>query len=373
LKLRAAMGYAGRAPGIFDKVRTWNPVAVAGQPGFSPDNLGDTLVGPERTREIEVGFESGLFNNRLSTEFTYYHRRTTDALLQVRQVPSLGGWDAQTANVGVIQNKGIELALNATLVDRPDFGLDLGGSVYTNNSLVVDLGDAVPFAAGGGWVEEGFPVMVARGKHFKNRDVIGAVPDTACLATDPCAADGQYVFGPLQPTKILGGSATLRLPRGIQLSARGEHQSGAWIADGASDAGLSRSVRSWPTCMRAVLVLASDGAANDAAQRATALTPWEQTVCPGAGRVYDGDALWYKQDFFKLRDLTLTVPVTFAVPTAETAVLRVSVQNYFRKIYDLPMFDPEMVSRDSLNDANRSISEHVPPPATITASLRITF
>jgi TonB-linked SusC/RagA family outer membrane protein len=380
LKVRAAMGYAGRAPDPFDKVRTWDPVPVNNQPGVNPANLGDTLVGPERTREIEIGFESGLFNNRVSAEFTYYHRRTTDALLSVRQIPTLGGWNSQTANVGVLQNKGIELAINATLLDKPDLGLDLGGSIYTNNSLVVDLGqdefgnDIVPFASGGGWVQEGFPVMVARGKHFKNRDQIGAAPDTACVASDPCASDGQYVFGPLQPTRILGGTVTLRLPRGISISARGEHQSGAWISDGASDAALSRSVGSWPTCRRAVLVLAADGdASNNAAQRSTDLTPWEQTVCPGAGRVYDGDALWYKQDFLKLRDLTLTVPVGFAVPSVETAVLRVSLQNYFKKIYDLPLFDPEMTSRDSLNESNRSISEHVPPPATITASLRITF
>lgn len=391
MKLRAAMGYAGRAPDPFDKLKTYSPTTYAGSPAVTPRNLGDTLIGPERTREIEVGFESGLVNNRLSVEFTYYHRRTSDALMNVRQIPSLGGWNAQTANVGVLQNKGVELAVNASVIDKADFGLDLGGTLYTNNSLVVSLGSAVPFGANGGWVQEGFPVVVARGKRIKNPGyadyspgngalvpalppAVGAPLDTACVPAngDPCASDGQYVFGPLQPKRIIGGTATLRLPKGISISARGEHQSGAWIADGASDNALQRSVI-WPTCRRAYLVLQSDGTANDAAQRTTALTPWEQIACPGAGRVYDSDIFWYKQDFFKLRDLTLTVPVGFAVPSAESATLRVSVQNWFRKYYDMALFDPEMTGRDSLDEQNRSISEHLPPPATITASLRITF
>jgi TonB-linked SusC/RagA family outer membrane protein len=397
MKLRAALGYAGRAPDPFDKLRTYSPISYAGLPGVTPRNLGDTLIGPERTREIEVGFESGLFNERVSAEFTYYHRRTSDALMSVRQIPSLGGWGSQTANVGTLRNKGVELAINATVIDKPDFGLDLGGTLYTNNSLVVDLGtdafgnDNVPFAANQGWVQEGFPIVVARGKRIKLpgyegvapangatvMTVIGGPLDTACVPAngDPCAADGQYVFGPLQPTRIIGGTATLRLPKGISISARGEYQTGAWIGDGASDAALSRSVI-WPTCRRAYLVLQSDGTANDATQRTQALTPWEQIICPGArptGLLYDGDILWYRQDFFKLRDLTLTVPVGFAVPAAEAATLRISVQNWFRKLYDMPLFDPEMTSRSGLDEQNRSISEHVPPPATVTASLRITF
>src|SRR5574341_698846 len=45
-KLRAAVGYAGRAPGIFDKVKTWSPVNHVGIPAFVPNTVGDTAVGP---------------------------------------------------------------------------------------------------------------------------------------------------------------------------------------------------------------------------------------------------------------------------------------------------------------------------------------
>lgn len=60
LKLRAALGDAGKAPGAFDAVRTWDPIAAdEGKPGFTPAQLGNPKLGPERTRELEFGFDAG--------------------------------------------------------------------------------------------------------------------------------------------------------------------------------------------------------------------------------------------------------------------------------------------------------------------------
>jgi hypothetical protein len=57
------------------------------------------------------------------------------------------------------------------------------------------------------------------------------------------------------------------------------------------------------------------------------------------------------------------------------ATLTVTVQNWFRWTNDdFRMFDPEMGDRDTLDDQGvTSIAEHIPPPAVVTASLRITF
>ncbi|GBD33564.1 TonB-dependent receptor SusC [bacterium HR33] len=363
VKLRAAVGWAGRAPGAFDKLRTWSPIPVGGQPGFTPDNLGDTLIGPERTREIEVGFDAGLFNNRLAAEFTWYHRLTTDALMEVVQIPSLGGWDPQAANVGTLQNKGFELTVNATLIDAPNFGLELGGSVFSNKSLVKDLGGAPPFFVGDGWVEEGFPILAAAGKIIKNKDQI-APPDTICTENCSKALTNTYIFGPTLPEWIYGMTASIRLPRGITLSARGELQLGAYIYDGASGNALSRSVR-WPTCARAHGILDQGGTVDQ-------LTAWERIACIPAN--HDFDIHWYKQDFFKLRDLTLNIPVSWAIRAVDQATLTISVNNYFKWVNDdLRLFDPEMTQRNGVDEQVRSIGEHVPPPATIMASLRLSF
>lgn len=403
MKLRAAVGFAGRAPGAFDKLRTWTSVATGGIPAFLPGNVGDTLIGPEKTREIEIGADAGFFSNRLHAEFTYYQRQTRDALMDVRQVPSLGFLSAQTANVGKIESKGLELTLNGLVLDAPDWGIELGGSIYTNNSRVLDLGGSPPFGAQGGWVQgpdtlaDGrviyFPVVGAIGINIKNKDQI-ATPDTACVqgaanyvidasgarretgGIQRCAIDGRTVFGPQQPTFILGMNTSIRLPGNITLSARGEYQGGFFVGDGPAGAALSRSVR-WPTCARAHGMIDNFRASGLSATAATAaaaplMTAWENHACIPAN--HDGDIHTYKADFFKLRDVTLTVPMGSLVPQAENATLRLSVQNYFRWFdADLRMFDPEMGNRNSISDQSRSFSEHVPPPATVTASLRVAF
>jgi TonB-linked SusC/RagA family outer membrane protein len=395
-KLRAAMGVSGRAPGAFDKLRTWASVPVGGVGGVLPDEVGDTLIGPEKTREIEAGADLGLFNNKLSVEFTYYNRVTSDALFNIRQVPSSGFLNSRTSNVGKIGSKGMELSLNLNVFDAPNFGLELGGSMYTNSSRVLSLCNddgsvcAVPFAAQGGWVQgpdtlsDGtviyFPIAGAKGINIKNKTAI-AEPDTACVmgttraeweanGKQLCASDGLTIFGQQQPTSIFSLNTTLRLPGNITLSTRGEYQRGGYTNDQASGNALSRSVL-WPTCTRAygILLPVAQGGLGGAASD---LTAWERHACISAN--HDFDIHYYKADFFKLRDLTLSVPLGTLMSRVENATLRLSVQNYWRWYNDdLRVLDPELTDRNSISDQGRAMSEHVPPPATLTASLRINF
>ncbi|HEY3280201.1 MAG TPA: TonB-dependent receptor [Gemmatimonadales bacterium] len=369
VKLRGALGWAGRAPGAFDQVRSWRPCAIAGISCLLPGQVGDTLIGPERTREAELGFDAALFGNRVTLEATWYHRLTTEALFAVRQVPSGGFSFDQRSNVGQMSNTGIELAANATVLNKPDWGVDVGGSVYTNHGLVRNLGGAVAFAAGGGWVEVGFPPMAARGVIINNPNAIAA-PDTVCRSS--CTSDGMHIFGPQQPTLILGQQLNVRMPKGITLSARGEYQGGAWIQDGASFNALSRSVR-WPTCARAYPIL-YPGGPTDSLHNANIpqLTARERKECVPTNT--NVDTFWFPQDFWKLRDVTLTIPVGWAIRRVSSATLAITVQNYFKWINSqLRLFDPEMVGRDALDSQNRDISEHIPPPAVITFNLRMTF
>jgi len=371
MKLRGALGWSGRAPGAFDAIRSWSPCTSGGQSCFLPGNVGNPDIGPERTREAELGFDAALFSNRATVEFTWYHRLTSDALFSVRQVPSDGFTASQRANVGSLSNTGIELALTGIVLNKANWGIDIGGSIYTNHGLVRNLGGAVPFAAGGGWVEAGFPPMVAIGTLIRNPNQVAA-PDTSicrgvALPNAHCTSTGFYVFGPQQPTRMFGVNATLRFPRNITLSARGEYQGGAWINDNASTQALIRSVR-WPTCSRAYPFLA---AADTNSLRAR-----ERLECipTNFSRAGDVNIMWFRQDFFKLRDVTLTVPVGWLLRQAHTATLSITVQNYVRWINkDLRLFDPEMVGRDPLDSQNRDIAEHVPPPAVVTVALHATF
>jgi TonB-dependent starch-binding outer membrane protein SusC len=364
LKLRAAFGESGRAPGAFDAVRTWNAIGYGGQPAYTPRNLGNAELGPERTGEVEFGFDWSGLAGRVGTEFTWYRQKTTDALFNVRKPPSEGFSVSQLENVGTIQNKGVELNVTKAIIDRANWGFTLGTNVYTNRTLVLDLGGAPPFAAGGGWVEEGLPVMVLRGVEFRNGDK--AEDPIACrddLPADRACFLMDQIRGPLQPTHVIGVSPSLRLPRGIELSARADYAGGHWITDGPSNEGFDRGIR-WPTC--------ADYYELESAGRADQATAERRYFCKG-GIYRRGTASW-KADFAKLRDVTLRVPLGSLIPQTASSVLTLSAQNAYRwRNSGFPIFDPEMVTNTGFGDQNPQITEHIPPPAAFIASLRIMF
>ena len=351
LKLRGAYGSAGRAPSAFAAVQTWNPVGWGTAPAVRPLNLGDPNLGPERTTETELGFDQTLFNQRLTVDFTWFKAITSDALFFVRNVPSLGFLNSSLGNAGEIQKSGIEAAINATLLERQNLGIRAGLNLSTNQSKVLSLGGAPSFSLGNfGWVIEGQPAPVVRGRLIKNADQIGAPVDTVV----------NHTFGPAQPTLILSPSLNITTWKGISISVRGEYQGGAYLNEDASFQALSRSVL-WPTCERAYAAIAAN----------QPLSPRETLTCiPRNARQ---DMFIFPADFFKIRDLTITVPLGKLIPRTASSSLVLSAQNFFRRNYGMPLFDPEMSGNDGFNAPVRYISEHIPAPAMYLTSLRISF
>lgn len=354
VKLRAAWGQSGRAPGAFDAVRTYSAVGWGSQPAFFPDNVGNPKLGPERSTEIEVGFDGAFFDDRLSTDFTFYHQRTTDALVNVRQMPSLGFLNSQLRNIGELRNMGVELSVNGTILRGERFGWDLGASVYTNDSKVLDLGGAPEFSLGDfGWVVEGQPVPVIRADCVAN----------AKKREEP-VIEPNCNIGPNLPTHTFGISTTLRLPFQMQLIARGEYQGGHYMYDGAAYNAVVRSVR-WPGCFDFYTLQETGREAE-----ATALDRARCTVSSTRA-----DYFVYPADFFKVREVTLHIPLPQGlVPRTSGASLTLTGRNVWKWVNDdFPVFEPEMGNNAGFNAPVRSLLEHVPPPATYTASLRFNF
>src|SRR5690606_40402966 len=99
---------------------------------------------------------------------------------------------------------------------------------------------------------------------------------------------------PQQPMLMFGISPTLRMPRGITLSARAEYMSGHWIYDGPTNEAVNRGIR-WPTC--ADYYRLTDAGNGDQA------TAERRYFCDG--RFYQRGTMAWKADFAKIRDVTL--------------------------------------------------------------------
>ena len=352
MKVRVAWGHAGRAPGAFDAVRTWQAIPWLGQTSFNPLNVGNENLGPERTIELEAGFDGVFYDDRLRVGFTYYNQETRDALIPVQLVPSLGFTGSQLRNVGVLSNKGLELSLDGTVVQSRALSWDMGLTVYTNKSEAVDLGGNAGFGvSGGGWLEEGQPVPAVRFDRLMNADDIA----------EP-VVERNHIWGPNQPTLTVTPSTSVTLGGGIVVSARGEYMGGHYIYDRQSTTSAQRGQVS-PLCDDAVPAL-------QAGQRSQ-LTAFDIFTCSGEFSA----RLVYPNDFFRVRDLTVLTPLPFEVPGASTATLTLSVQNFWTwKNADFLAMDPEMAGNEGMSSGiTRSIWEHPPPPASFIASLRMTF
>ncbi len=158
LKLRAAIGTSGLSPGAYDQFQTFDPTAVLDDvPGVTPANPGNPELEPEKTTEIEGGFDLGLLDDRVGIEFTAYRSITRDALLPIDLPPSEGFDDAQLQNVGEVENVGWELAINTSPVVRDNFRWTTQLNLDGSRNEILDLG---PTATDGrlGNYREGYPV-----------------------------------------------------------------------------------------------------------------------------------------------------------------------------------------------------------------------
>ena len=152
LKLRAGYALAGNdaaaylinpifesgvAQGGFAFIR----FPIAGQNGFETGNrLGNPGLKAELTTELEFGADVRFFQNRLGIDFSWYDRVTSDQIIDVSLAPS-AGFTRQVTNLGEVQNTGIELGVNATVIQGRNWSWDLFVNYTKNDNTVNSLGE----------------------------------------------------------------------------------------------------------------------------------------------------------------------------------------------------------------------------------------
>ncbi len=140
LRLRAAYGQSGRQPTAFSALRTFSPAqGPGGTNAVTPNSIGNADLKPERGTELELGFESQLFS-RLDIDFTYFTKRTTDVIINQPVAPSSGFSVATPANLGRVDNRGIEVLATLQALTRRNFAWDIVGNIGTNKDVIKNLG-----------------------------------------------------------------------------------------------------------------------------------------------------------------------------------------------------------------------------------------
>lgn len=91
----------------------------------------------EKSKTTGLGLDLGLFDNRITLLFDYYDRRTSNLLTDL-SLPSYIGFSSITTNLGTLQNKGYEFALNAQLLRKPEgINLNVGiNAAFVKNKIL---------------------------------------------------------------------------------------------------------------------------------------------------------------------------------------------------------------------------------------------
>ncbi len=317
-KFRAAVGEAGKAPGAFDATRTWNPIAAeGGLSGFTPGQLGNPNLGPERTRESEVGFDAGFWGGRIGAVFTYFSARTNDAIINVAYPPSQGFATNQPENVGTIKNNGFEAQLTASFEPTSWSRLETRLQYTKVKGEAVDLGGRVLTidALSRSYVKEGLPLPSYVGLKVRNPNELGAA-----------VVDTNQLLGATFPTQIINPSVTLTLFKNLSIEAIGEFQRGGHLlnAIGFQNSGLGI----WQPCFAAQKALRA-AAAGDASTLAN-VNAKDRMRCSIVAAQRDYSYWVESADFFKLRSLSASydVPKRFT-PGARNLTVSVVGRNLF--------------------------------------------
>ncbi|MBB6329013.1 TonB-linked SusC/RagA family outer membrane protein [Algoriphagus iocasae] len=150
LKLRASWGLSGNnniGDYNFAQVMSTSQPVVFGngsvESGVWPLNMRDQSLGWESTSQFNVGVDTELFDGRLSVIANAYLSRSFNLLLN-RPISAISGATSVLTNMpdSKVENKGIDLQVDAAVVSKKDFNLNLSGNISLNRNKVLDLGDA---------------------------------------------------------------------------------------------------------------------------------------------------------------------------------------------------------------------------------------
>lgn len=237
-KIRLSYAQVGNIPGVYETSTFYEPTVVGdgwtsgtpfpfqGTTGFSLSGTqGNPNLRPEKTNSLEAGLDLRFLNNRLGLDATIYKSNSVDQIFAV-QVATSSGYRSVIKNAGEVENKGIELVLNATPVKTKSFRWDLQLNWTLNRNTVISLDDDVENLFLGGF--EGSSIRNVAGQPFgqiyggtwlrdDNGNIVIENDTNSAYFGYPIASGTEAVIGNPNPDWLAGLRNTLSW-KGLSLS-----------------------------------------------------------------------------------------------------------------------------------------------------------
>ncbi|WP_461487215.1 SusC/RagA family TonB-linked outer membrane protein, partial [Pedobacter sp.] len=382
LKLRASYGLVGSsnftAAEYLQKFQFSG--SYNGQPVLYPVNIQNPGLKWEEGRNLDLGIDFGLFNGRISGEFSYYRKNTKDALLN-GGVSNSTGYSTGWRNVGEIMNEGYELSLNTVNVDTENFKWITRLNASKNFNEVLSLSGLSPDAVGGGTndtrIAVGYPIGTNYLVRYKGVDPNDGLPiwlDKDGFETKTFSLDNRVPVGKILPDYVGGLTNTFSF-KGFELNTLFTFAIGGNLYDGSAKRQLG-VVTDWN--IREDIADRWRKPGDVAKFPRLTMTPG---TYPGLSSEwqYNSTMFLYDATFVRLREVTLS----YSFPAKAISKLRLQNLRLFATGMNLLTFskypggDPE-IARDFENPQDRNMSPNVtylttPQQKSITFGLTTSF
>jgi len=190
LKLRGSFGYTGNdkisrfaSLSLFDGRGNYNR-----QPGIFPIQMPNPDLKWETSRQLDLGFDLAVLESRVNLAFDYYYSLTTDLLL-ARPIPPSSGFTAVWDNIGEMENRGLEVALQTINIKNDKLEWTSTLTITANKNKVLKLYNGQPIdniGRGSNYIGEGQPLGIFYG--FRS---LGVDPSTGDIVFDDVNKDGE--------------------------------------------------------------------------------------------------------------------------------------------------------------------------------------
>lgn len=142
LKFRASYGLTGNQTGI-PYSSGLNLISSGENHNQNPGTAVTDLYNPdlkwEKGKSFDVGMDLSMFNKRINLTVDFYNKTTNDLLYRL-PVPHESGFNSKLSNIGSINNKGIEVSLDAKIIKGERFKWDFGANFSYNKNVVEKIG-----------------------------------------------------------------------------------------------------------------------------------------------------------------------------------------------------------------------------------------
>lgn len=215
LKLRGSWGQSGNSPRdnylYFNTYSAGSQVSYMDLQGVRPNGIELTSLKWETIEQTNLGFSFFGFKNRMNIEFDVYSKRTLDLYLENSGIPSQVGFSSFNQNNGEMENRGIELMIDYTVIKRKDFEFSMNFNSSRNENIVVRLPENYSLEYGNMLENGNYKISIQPGQAmggFYGYEFLGVYPtDDDAIVYDK---NGNIIYGVdgVTPLKMIHGGTS---------------------------------------------------------------------------------------------------------------------------------------------------------------------